>query len=132
MFSWIIRDIQPYSDRLSVCPNNKRTLVLKRYLPNAFTNNAFLMYKYKEDLALDNLQWLICHKTNQNQIRFIFLLRYFHGIWTGDFFLFFKLISSYSPRIFYIILHLLNFIDKKRQIWRYQRNLSFHHRTDLN
>ncbi len=22
---------------------------------------------YKEDLALNNLQWLICHKTQQNQ-----------------------------------------------------------------
>ena len=22
---------------------------------------------YKEDLALNNLQWLICHKTNPNQ-----------------------------------------------------------------
>ena len=24
---------------------------------------------YKEDLALNNLQWLICHKTKPNQIR---------------------------------------------------------------
>ena len=23
---------------------------------------------YKEDLALNNLQWLICHKSQQNQI----------------------------------------------------------------
>ena len=26
------------------------------------------MYKYKEDLALNNLQWLICHKTKQNKL----------------------------------------------------------------
>ena len=25
------------------------------------------MYMYKEDLALNNLQWLICHKTQPNQ-----------------------------------------------------------------
>ena len=24
---------------------------------------------YKEDLALNNLQWLICHKTRQNQTK---------------------------------------------------------------
>ena len=24
---------------------------------------------YKEDLALNNLQWLICHKTKPNQIK---------------------------------------------------------------
>ena len=26
---------------------------------------------YKEDLALNNLQWLICHKTKPNQIIYI-------------------------------------------------------------
>ena len=25
---------------------------------------------YKEDLALNNLQWLICHKTQPNQTKF--------------------------------------------------------------
>ena len=28
------------------------------------------MYMYKEDLALNNLQWLICHKTQPNQTLF--------------------------------------------------------------
>ena len=27
---------------------------------------------YKEDLALNNLQWLICHKSQPNQIIYIF------------------------------------------------------------
>ena len=27
---------------------------------------------YKEDLALDNLQWLICHKTKPNQIIYMY------------------------------------------------------------
>ena len=27
------------------------------------------MYMYKEDLALNNLQWLICHKTKPNQLK---------------------------------------------------------------
>ena len=26
---------------------------------------------YKEDLALNNLQWLICHKTQSNQIIYL-------------------------------------------------------------
>ena len=26
---------------------------------------------YKDDLALNNLQWLICHKTHSNQILYI-------------------------------------------------------------
>ena len=29
------------------------------------------MYVYKEDLALNNLQWLICHKTKPIQIIYI-------------------------------------------------------------
>ncbi len=31
-----------------------------------FTNHSISMYK--EDLALNNLQWLICHKTQPNQM----------------------------------------------------------------
>ena len=27
----------------------------------------YLIYMYKEDLALNNLQWLICNKTKPNQ-----------------------------------------------------------------
>ena len=28
----------------------------------------YLIYIYKDDLALNNLQWLICHKTQPNPI----------------------------------------------------------------
>ena len=31
---------------------------------------------YKEDLALNNLQWLICHKTQSNQIIYILIYMY--------------------------------------------------------
>ena len=31
----------------------------------------YLIYLYKEDLALNDLQWLICHKTKPNQILYI-------------------------------------------------------------
>ena len=31
-------------------------------------NHIYLIYMYKEDLALNNQQWLICHKTKPNRI----------------------------------------------------------------
>ena len=31
----------------------------------------YLIYMYEKDLALNNLQWLICHKTQPNQIIYI-------------------------------------------------------------
>ena len=34
-------------------------------------NPTYLLNMYKEDLALNNLQWLICHKTQLNQILYI-------------------------------------------------------------
>ena len=33
------------------------------------------LYMYKEDLALHNLQWLICHKTTPNQTKPIIVLK---------------------------------------------------------
>ena len=32
-----------------------------------------LIYMYEEDLALNNLQWLICHKTKPNHIYSIYM-----------------------------------------------------------
>ena len=34
-------------------------------------NHIYLIHMYKEDLALNNLKWLICHKTPPNQIIYI-------------------------------------------------------------
>ena len=31
----------------------------------------YLLYMYKQDLELNNLQWLICHKTQPYQIIYI-------------------------------------------------------------
>ena len=31
----------------------------------------YIIYMYKEDLALNNLQWLICHKAKPNQIIYL-------------------------------------------------------------
>ena len=42
---------------------------LRMYLQNVFTNHIYI-YIYireREDLALNNLQWFICHKTQPNQ-----------------------------------------------------------------
>ena len=46
-------------------------LIKKCYLQNVFTNHIYLIYMYEEDLALNNQQWLICHKTQPNQIVYI-------------------------------------------------------------
>ena len=34
---------------------------------SAKQNHIYLIYVYKEDLALNNLQWLICHKNSAKQ-----------------------------------------------------------------
>ena len=34
-------------------------------------NHTYLIYMYKEDLALNIPQWLICYKTQPNQIIYI-------------------------------------------------------------
>ena len=34
-------------------------------------NHIYLMYMYKEDFSLNNLQGLICHETQPNQIIYI-------------------------------------------------------------
>ena len=34
-------------------------------------NHIYYTYMYKKDLALNNLQWLICHETQPNQIIYI-------------------------------------------------------------
>ena len=31
------------------------------------SNRIYLIYMYKDDLALNNLEWLICTKTQHNQ-----------------------------------------------------------------
>ena len=49
--------------RRSVC----NTMLLNSTKPN----HIYLIYMYKEDLALNNLQWLICRKTQLNQIIYI-------------------------------------------------------------
>ena len=36
-------------------------------------NHIYLIYMNKEDLALDNLQWLMYHKTQPNQIMYTYV-----------------------------------------------------------
>ena len=40
----------------------------KNLINNVFTNHIYSIFMNKEDLALNNLQWLICHKTKPNNI----------------------------------------------------------------
>ena len=43
-------------------PLNKETKI-----ESTKPNHIYLINMYKEDLALNNLQWLICHKTKPKQ-----------------------------------------------------------------
>ena len=36
-----------------------------------YVYKSYLIYMYKEDSALNNQQWLICHKIQPNQIMYI-------------------------------------------------------------
>ena len=38
-------------------------------------NQIYLIYMYKENLALNNLQWLICHETKPNHIYLIYMYK---------------------------------------------------------
>ena len=40
---------------------------LFKMLPTKCFKIIYLIHMYKEDLALNNLQWLICHKTKPQQ-----------------------------------------------------------------
>ena len=42
-------------------------------LQNVFTNPIYLIYMNKQDLTLNNQQWLICHKTQPNPIYLIYM-----------------------------------------------------------
>ena len=44
--------VDTYNGRYAIKPNQ--------------TNHIYLIYMYKEDLALKNLLWLICHKIQPN------------------------------------------------------------------
>ena len=43
--------------------------MLKNVINKMCLQIIFVKYVYKEDLALSNLQWLICYKTQSNQTK---------------------------------------------------------------
>ena len=49
---------------------NKMSLgSFKNVINKICSQTVYLIYMYKEDLVLNNLQWLICHKTQPNQTK---------------------------------------------------------------
>ena len=70
-------------------------------------NHIYLIYMYKEDLALNNLQWLICHKAQPNQIIYIWYIcikRIWHWItYNGWYAIKPKLTKSYIYIYIYMI-----------------------------
>ena len=57
-------------ETIKLCAKKGPRLDWKCY-QQIFTNPIYLIYMYKEDVALNNLQWLICYKTQPNQIVYI-------------------------------------------------------------
>ena len=55
-----------------MCKNKASSGSLKIVIDKMFTNHIYLIYMYKEDLTLNNLQWLMCHKTQT--IRTVYIL----------------------------------------------------------
>ena len=51
---------------LNCVVKNDLCLVKKCYQQNVFSYHKYLIYI--DDLHLNNLQWLVCHKTQPNQI----------------------------------------------------------------
>ena len=42
--------------------------LFKNVIDKMYSEIIYLIYMYKKDLALNNQQWLICHKTKPNHI----------------------------------------------------------------
>ena len=59
-------------------------------------SNMHLTYMFKDDLALDNLQLLICHKTRPNQIIYIYIYHHHHIVLAARISLTFSRHSSLS------------------------------------
>ena len=59
-----------YSNTLNHLTVQKRAQACLRMLSTKCVYKSYicLMYMNKQDLALNNLQWLICHKTNQTNL----------------------------------------------------------------
>ncbi len=51
-----------------MCAKEMSSGSFKNIINKIFTNHINVIDMYKEDLALINLKWLICHKTQPNQI----------------------------------------------------------------
>ena len=49
----------------------------KNIVYNTRLEIIYLIYMYKKDMALNNLQWLICHKTNPSQTIYFHTLKCF-------------------------------------------------------
>ena len=58
------------------------------------------MYMCKKDLALNNLQWLICHKTKPNKTKLIFL-KIISIRWEN--------LMPYNSKLFVLRIFFLNF-----------------------
>ena len=48
---------------LTVCKKQMNSGSFKKVIHKPYIHKSYIFNMYKEDLALNNQQWLICHKT---------------------------------------------------------------------
>ena len=53
---------------IELCSNKMSSDSFKNVINKIYLQIMYLIYKDKKELALNNLQWLIFHKTKPNQI----------------------------------------------------------------
>ena len=64
MFKWIGSDASQFLQLFNCVQKNELRPNLKLFQQNMFKNHMYLMYMFKDDLALNNLKMLPCHKAN--------------------------------------------------------------------
>ena len=66
---WIVRDTQKFLEPLN-CVQKKSWSWFRNVINKMNLQIIYLKYMYKQDLSLNNLQWLICHKILPTKTKF--------------------------------------------------------------
>ena len=65
----------------TICQWKNSSGAFKDFMNKVYLQIIYLIYTYKEDLALNNLQQMICHKTNQTKSYVFNIYIYIRRIW---------------------------------------------------
>ena len=70
-------------NHLTVCKKKMSSNSFKNVINKMYLQIIYLIYLYKQHIALNNLQWLICNKTKPNQAKYQHIARELkrYGTW---------------------------------------------------